>query len=92
MKKIAFILVLAAFSTPLFLSCTDTKSVNEALHDAEMNMADSPKLALDILESIEQSELKTRKLQARHALMLSMALDKNYVDVANDSIIAPSVK
>ncbi len=92
MKKIAYILVLAAFSTALFLSCTDTKSVNEALHDAEMNMADSPKQALDILESIEQSELKTRKLQARYALMLSMALDKNYVDVANDSIIAPAVK
>lgn len=90
MKKFAIILA-AAFAS-LFQSCTGTKSVEEALHNAEINMEEHPEQVLEILESISQPDLKTRKARARYALLRSMALDKNYVDVANDSIIAPAVK
>lgn len=90
MKK--FIILLAVFSVVLFQSCTDAKSVEEALHNAEMNMEEHPEQALEILESISQPDLATRKTRARYALLLSIALDKNYVDIANDSIIAPAVK
>lgn len=90
MKK--FVTILAVLSAVLFQSCTDAKSVEEALHNAEMNMEKHPEQALEILESISQPDLTTRKTRARYALLLSMALDKNYVDIANDSIIAPAVK
>lgn len=54
-------------------------------------MEDQPERALEMLRSVERSELTTRKAQARYSLLLSMALDKNYVDVADDSVIAPAV-
>lgn len=90
MKK--FVTILAVLSAVLFQSCTAAESVEEALHNAEMNMEKHPEQALEILESISQPDLTTRKTRARYALLLSMALDKNYVDIANDSIIAPAVK
>ena len=31
-----------------------------------------------------------RKQKAKYALLYSMALDKNYIDLQSDSIIAPS--
>ena len=52
----------------------------------------SPAEALDTLESIDREALTTRKLRASHALLYSMALDKNYIDLKNDSIIAPAVE
>ena len=55
-------------------------------------MEEYPKQAFEILKSIKQPELTTRKVQAKYALLMSMALDKNYIDVANDSIIKPAVK
>jgi len=54
-------------------------------------MEDRPGQALDILENIDKDILTTRKARARHALLHSMALDKNYIDVTTDSIIAPAV-
>ena len=51
-------------------------------------MADCPDSALSILIDIDSSVLRTRPMQAKHALLLSMALDKNYIDIADDSIIS----
>ena len=33
-----------------------------------------------------------RKQKAKYALLYSMALDKNYIDLQSDSIIAPAIK
>lgn len=43
-----------------------------------------------MLEIVNNDDLTTRKVQAKYALLYSMALDKNYIDVTNDSIIAPA--
>ena len=53
-------------------------------------MDEHPELALEALEAIDTDALTTRKVQAKYALLYSMALDKNYIDVTNDSIIAPA--
>lgn len=73
------------------ISCND-KAVTSSLSEAEVNMQDNPELSIEILKSIDRTALRTRKQIARHALLYSMALDKNYIDIANDSIIAPAVK
>ncbi|MBQ2047157.1 MAG: hypothetical protein II260_08195, partial [Muribaculaceae bacterium] len=56
-------------------------------------MNDSCEVALSILQdSIKPSTLTTERGRAIYALLLSQALDKNYIDLTSDSIIAPAVK
>lgn len=92
MKRYVAILVLAVFSAVSLESCVGSGAADDMLHDAEMLMDWYPGQALDLLESVDQSDLTTRKAEARYALLLSMALDENCIDVSSDSIIAPSVK
>lgn len=74
----------------LFTSCS--KSAIEAqLSSAEMYLNEHPSLALEILNSIDKEELDSDKLKAQYSLCYSIALDKNYIDIANDSIIRPAV-
>ena len=45
-----------------------------------------PDSALKVLESIDRAELTTERSRAHHALLYAMALDKNFIDVTNDSL------
>ena len=45
-----------------------------------------PDSALTVLDSMDRSLLKTDRLLAHHALLHAMALDKNYIDVSDDSL------
>ena len=72
-------------------ACNNTKDVEAELHKADVYMDEHPELALEALETIDTYALTTRKTQAKYALLYSMALDKNYIDVTNDSIIAPAI-
>ena len=47
---------------------------------------------MKILKSVNTRELTTENQKARYALLYSIALDKNFIDVTSDSIIAPAVK
>jgi tetratricopeptide (TPR) repeat protein len=75
----------------IFLSCKDNQT-DAALLSAELSIDDSPESSLEILESVDKNLLSTRKLKAKYALLYSMALDKNFIDLQSDSIIAPAVK
>ncbi len=75
--------------------CGCNKVSNEivALLDGiESYIEEYPADALKVLENINDEELSSRKLRAKYSLLYSMALDKNYIDVVTDSIIAPAVK
>lgn len=76
----------------IFYACNDTNEIESKLHKADVYMTEHPELALEVLESIDPKDLTTREVQAEHALLYSMALDKNYIDLTNDSIIAPAIK
>ena len=73
-------------------SCRSTMEVEAKLFRAESNLTDNSETALQILDSLDVADITTRKLQARYALVYSEALDKNYIDVKSDSIIAPAIK
>lgn len=73
----------------VLISCQ--ASVKQHLDLAEAYMDTRPDSSLAILQSIGKDELRTKRLQARHALLTSMALDKNYIDVTDDSIISKAV-
>ena len=82
------VLVLCAIA--MLTSCVDDQ-ISAVLASAEKSMDDNPKSSLEALESLDSQTLKTCKQKAKYALLYSMALDKNYIDVTNDSIIAPAI-
>ena len=81
-----------------FLICFSVSSYSKdtavcvKLDSAEAFMESAPDKSLKIIESTDRASLKSKRLKARFALLYSMALDKNYIDIANDSIIAPAIK
>ena len=88
-KKI--LLVLTAIT---IVSCNGARK-NEtyrALKDVESYMEERPDSALAALQDIDKAELTSKELEAKHALLLSQALDKNYIDLQSDSIIAPALR
>lgn len=82
-------IVLSLSVIALLASCDD--SVLSRMSDVEAFIDDRPDSALVVLESIPHTELTTRRSRAKYALLKSIALDKNYIDVTSDSIIAPAV-
>ena len=79
----------ALFLLFLFSSCQT--GVTYRLNSVEAIMREHPDSALTILQSIPSYELNNHAQMAKHALLTSMALDKNYIDVAEDSIINVAV-
>ena len=71
--------------------CRKQYPVAEKLLQAEAVMNEYPDSALNLLKGIEQTELQTREHHARYALLYSQALDKNYIDKTNDSLINVAV-
>ncbi len=69
------------------LSCTRHSEVSDTLAHADAVMEQHPDSALALLEAIPDSALVTSRDRALHALLLTQALDKNYIDVTSDSLI-----
>ena len=63
------------------LSCADDSAVMEELDWAEAVMEAHPDSALALLDTLDRSRLTTREARARHALLYSQALDKNYIEL-----------
>ncbi|MDE6191804.1 MAG: hypothetical protein K2G47_09330 [Muribaculum sp.] len=71
----------------LLVAVSCHKGDESALQAAESVMSERPDSALMLLEAIDGSQL-AGELQARHALLLSQAYDKNYIDLTSDSLIS----
>ena len=82
------------FAAVLLLSCgaREIKDARKILDNVESFIQERPDSALSVLEGIDKSNLNNKELKARHGLLLSMALDKNFIDLTSDSLIAPVVK
>lgn len=77
----------------LLTACGENERNSQFLERAETIMNDSCDVALSMLQdSINPKTLTTERGRAIYAVLLSQALDKNYIDIASDSIIAPAVK
>ncbi len=74
------------FAFPLFLLVTCKDNIRHQLDTAESCISSRPDSALAVLLAIPQTDLKTKKDVARHALLLSLAYDKNYIDIKSDSL------
>lgn len=56
------------------------------LEKAEQYIEQHPDSSLHILNTLHLKDLSTQKDKAKYALLKSMALDKNYIDVTEDSL------
>lgn len=70
-------------------ACTDDDY--RQLEEVEGIIETEPQKAFSDLQSIDMESLHTAKSKAKYALLMSMALDKNYVDKTDFEIIQPAV-
>lgn len=86
MKTIASLTILC-----LAVSCSCI-GYQHTLRDVESYINERPDSALEVLQGIPQKSLCTRKDRALFALLYSQALDKNWIDVSDDSLIDLAVR
>ena len=86
MKGIIYI-----FSVIFILCGCSSNNVRHQLDDVETYIQERPDSALAVLDSMDRSLLNTRELRAHHALLHAMALDKNFIDVSDDSLARVAV-
>ena len=82
-------LLLTILSLLLLAACTNSalRTKHSALAEADSLMHTHPDSALALLQSISADTLTDDANRAYHALLLSQALDKNYIDKTDDSLI-----
>lgn len=83
------LMILVIVFVPFFFSCSERLS--KTMDAAESCMTDSPDSALALLETINGGEIGLKSNRARYALLYSQALDKNYIDLTDDSLINVAV-
>ena len=81
--------LLILFCLLSFSSCLS--SINKELDRIEMEIDQSPDSALSHLEIIPQRLIHGENVCARYALLKSMAYDKSYIDIIDDSLISIAV-
>ena len=69
----------------------EAQRIRETLDGVETYLSARPDSALAVLRAIDPESLTTKKDQARAALLHSIALDKCYIDITSDSILAPAL-
>ena len=85
-------LLLIILSVFIIVACSVSNKVDTELAEIEEIMNDHPDSALYRLQQIDTNTLNTDRREALYRLLYSQALDKNYIDIASDSIIAPAVE
>ncbi len=79
----------------LLLACCITSCSNhkqqETLNRAESLMETHPDSVLLLLKGIDKSELGPKEEQARYALLMSMALDRNYIETTSFDVLQPAI-
>ena len=85
-KSFLHIIFPVLFIAAAAVSCSDRTTLMQ-LESVAAYIKDAPARALDELDSLHQAGISGREANAKYALLYSMALDKNYIDKTNDSLI-----
>ena len=84
-----YIIILIVFLS--LASCTKHSEHWETLAQVESYIEERPDSALVVLQGIDNEELANDEERAKHALLLSMALDKNFVDKTDFEVLQPAI-
>lgn len=82
--------IILIFLSFILLSCR-SYDVTRTLQDVDSYIMTRPDSALTVLEGVDRDLLRSERQRAYHALLYAMALDKNYIDVNDDSIASVAV-
>ena len=87
MKRCLLVIILALCC----VACDNHSTHWGTLTDVESYIEERPDSALVVLEKIDVSELSSKEERAKHALLLSMAMDKNYIDRTDFDVLQPAI-
>ena len=87
MKRLLFILVFAA----TFVACERHSEHWSTITEMETIIEERPDSVLNVLQAIDPDELIGDEERAKHALLLSMAMDKNYIDRTDFEVLQPAI-
>ena len=87
MKRLLFILVFAA----TFVACERHSEHWATITEMETIIEERPDSVLNVLQSIDTDELIGDEERAKHALLYSMALDKNFVDKTDFEVLQTAI-
>lgn len=76
---------------PMLCGCGGRQNYRNTMECAEKLMNSHPDSALAILSAIDKKNLNDDKDIARYALLMSMALDKNYIDTTSFEVLQPAI-
>lgn len=74
-----------------FMACNRHSEHWVALCQVETFIEEQPDSALVVLQGIDAGDLSSAEERAKHALMLSMALDKNFIDKTDFEVLQPAI-
>ena len=87
MKRLLFILVFAA----TFVACNRHSEHWATITEMETIIEERPDSVLNVLQAIDTNKLVGDEERAKHALLLSMALDKNVIDKTDFEVLQPAI-
>ena len=87
MKRLLTILLLGL----CLVSCNRHSEHWKTITDMERIIEERPDSVLNVLQAIDTDELVGDEEPAKHALLLSMALDKNFVDKTDFKVLQPAI-
>ena len=87
MKRLLFILAL----TLTLVACNRHSEHWATITEMETIIEERPDSVLNVLQAIDTDELIGDEERAKHALLLSMALDKNYIDKTDFGVLQPAI-
>ncbi len=84
-------MLVAFIAASMFVSCGGNTGIDSQLTRAENLMEQHPDSSMAILSGMDRAKLGSDKERARYALLMSMALDKNYIDTTTFDILQPTI-
>lgn len=87
MKRYIHIIILAL----CFASCNRHSEHWATITSMETIIESRPDSVLNVLQAIDTKDLVGNEERAKHALLLSMAMDKNYIDRTDFDVLQPAI-
>lgn len=90
-KRIILLLTATLYISVALTGCRHKTGAWNSMNEAERLIQTHPDSSLSILSAIDRHTLGDDEEKARYALLMSMALDKNYIDTTTFEILQPAI-